>query len=316
VTTADSTVDVSVVVAVAERSEPFEAFYREYAGALAGAGLSNEFIFVVPASERALLFPLVRLRETGEPIVLLEAALNIGETGMLRSALPFCRGRAILVLPAYPSVDPAALPMLVRRLDQGVDLVGARRAAASDPLINRLQRRMVHGLVRRLVGGSFQDLGSGVRAVRKDVLEDLPLYGEFSRFLPIFAMRDGYRVEELEVPQHEAGRRVRVYAPGIYLRRLLDLMAVFFLVRFREKPIRFFGLIGALAGGLGLATLGVLGIQRLLGSPLADRPLLVVGVLLFTLGIQSVALGLIGEIIVHTGARRSRIYRLAPSRGP
>jgi hypothetical protein len=107
---------------------------------------------------------------------------------------------------------------------------------------------------------------------------------------------------------------MRVYSPGLYVRRLNDLLAVFFIIRFREKPLRFFGMVGGLTSVLGLALLTVLGVQRLGGHPLGDRPLLVVAVLLFVLGIQSIALGLIGEIIVHASSRRRAVYRLAPPR--
>ena len=173
---------------------------------------------------------------------------------------------------------------------------------------------MVHAFIRALVGGSFRDLGSGVRAYRREVLGELPLYGEFSRFLPLFAIREGFRVEEIEVPQHPADQKTRIYSPGIYLRRLLDLLTVFFLIRFREKPIRFFGLLGSGVSLTGLVIMAILGAQRLGGQPLADRPMLLVGVLLFVLGVQGLALGLIGEIIVHAGAKRRTVYRLSPPR--
>jgi hypothetical protein len=307
---------VSVVVTVSERTEPFAEFYREYSRPLSEAGIPFEFVVVAPVNRRKLLEPLIALREAGEPIALFESAPNVGEAGLLRSVLVHTRGEVILMLAAYRRVAAEALPMLVQAIDAGADLVVARRSGARDSATNRVQRRLVHGLVRGLVGGSFHDLGSGVRASRRDVLAELPVYGEFSRFLPLFAVRDGFRVEELEVEQHPADRRTRVYSPGIYLRRLLDLLAVFFLVRFREKPLRFFGLVGGLVSIIGALVLIVLGVQRLAGQPLADRPMLLVGVLLFVLGVQGVALGLIGEIIVHAGAKRRKVYRLAPHEAP
>jgi len=304
--------DVSVVVIVSERSEPFAEFYREYAEPLRAGGISFEFIFVVPASGQALLEPLIPLRASGEPIVLFESAENVGEAGLLRSVLTHCSGEVVLVLAAYRRVAASALPLLLQAIDDGADLVVARRTAAGDRAANQVQRRLVHGLVRVLVGGPFHDLGSGVRAIRREVLAELPLYGEFSRFLPLFAIREGFRVQELEVPQHSADRRTRIYSPLIYLRRLIDLLAVYFLIRFREKPLRFFGLVGGLVSLAGFFILVVLGAQRLAGKPLADRPMLLVGVLLFVLGVQGLALGLVGEIIVHAGSKGRKVYRLAP----
>lgn len=297
---------------VSERSEPFAEFYREYAEPLRAGGISFEFIFVVPASGQALLEPLIPLRASGEPIVLFESAENVGEAGLLRSVLTHCSGEVVLVLAAYRRVAASALPLLLQAIDDGADLVVARRTAAGDRAANQVQRRLVHGLVRVLVGGPFHDLGSGVRAIRREVLAELPLYGEFSRFLPLFAIREGFRVQELEVPQHSADRRTRIYSPLIYLRRLIDLLAVYFLIRFREKPLRFFGLVGGLVSLAGFFILVVLGAQRLAGKPLADRPMLLVGVLLFVLGVQGLALGLVGEIIVHAGSKGRKVYRLAP----
>lgn len=303
---------VSVVVVVSDRSEPFVEFYHEYAEPLRARGIPFEFIFVVSSSNRQQLEPLIPLREGGEPVMLFETAKSVGEAALLRSALEHAQGEIILELAAYRRVSASAIPLLLQAIDDGAELVVARRSSAGDRLGNQVQRRVVHALVRAVVGGSFHDLGSGVRAFRREVFSELPLYGEFSRFLPLFAVREGFRVRELEVPQHAADRRTRVYSPVTYIRRLLDLLAVFFLIRFREKPIRFFGLLGGAVSLLGLILLAVLGAQRLAGQPLADRPLLLVGVLLFVLGVQGLALGLIGEIIVHASAKRRAVYRLSP----
>lgn len=144
----------------------------------------------------------------------------------------------------------------------------------------------------------------------RDVLLQLPLYGDFHRFLPLMALRDGYRVEEVDAPQHPADVSPRVYAPGTYLRRLVDVLGLFFLIRFTEKPLRFFGLIGALFALVGLTISSILVVQRFQGEGLTDRPLLILGVLLVVLGVQSIALGLIGEMIVHLNAPKRRSYRL------
>ena len=308
----DTTFDVSVVVADYDNPQSFDAFYAEFSAPLREAGISFEFIFVVAATDGALLAPLMPLRDRGEPIQLFEAAQPVGEAGLLRSAIQFVRGRTVFVVSAQPRVAAEALPMLYRAIEGGADLAVAQRAAAQDSRMNQMQRRFAHYLVRRLVGGSFHDLGSGVRAIRRDVLDTLPLYGEFSRFLPLFALREGLRVREIEVPQHPSDRGARVYRLGIYVRRLIDLLAVFFLIRFREKPLRFFGLVGGVVSFTGSVSLLILIAQRLAGRPLADRPMLLIAVLLIVLGAQGIALGLIGEIIVHTSARRRTVYRLAP----
>ena len=235
----------------------------------------------------------------------------MGETAQIKLALGHCRGEIVVIHPAYRRVEAAAIPALVARIEAGADVATARRWPRHDSWINRFQTRAFHRLIAGLGAGQLQDIGSGVRAARRDVLRNIPLYGDFARFLPLAAQREGYVVEEVAVPQHPRERRARVYAPGVYLRRLIDVIGLVFLLRFTEKPLRFFGLTGMLLAAGGGGILLVLGIQRLGGVSLSDRPLLLLGLLLLVLGVQAIALGLIGEIIVHLHASQRRTYRIA-----
>jgi hypothetical protein len=146
--------------------------------------------------------------------------------------------------------------------------------------------------------------------MRRPVAEALPLYGDLHRFIPALALREGYRVDEVAVPQHPRDARVRVYWPGVYLRRLLDIAAFFFLAKFTEKPLRFFGLVGLTFLGAGAVISLVLLIQRVEGQGIANRPALLLAVLLVALGVQLIGLGLVGEIIVHLRAPHRRGYRV------
>jgi hypothetical protein len=146
--------------------------------------------------------------------------------------------------------------------------------------------------------------------MRTEVLRDLPLYGDFFRYLPLLALHEGYRVDEIDAAQHAGSSAARIYGPGVYLRRLIDVLGLFFLLRFTDKPLRFFGLIGSALSVLGSVTLAVVIAQRFQGRALADRPMFLLGVLILVLGVQSISLGLIGEIIVHHASRRGT-YRLA-----
>src|ERR1700682_85054 len=133
--------------------------------------------------------------------------------------------------------------------------------------------------------------------MKRSVAEALPLYGDLHRFIPALALREGYRVEKIAVPQHPDDARMRIYGPGVYFRRLLDIAAFFFLAKFTEKPLRFFGLIGSLFLASGAAMSLVLMIQRVEGQGIANRPALLLAVLLVALGVQLIGLGLVGEII-------------------
>lgn len=308
---------VSVIVPVSDRPYPLDRLYTEYSRPLQDMGWSFEFIFVMGHHWRHLQPPLIGLRDSGEPIRILETGQPLPESAMLHVAARYATGSKLLTLPSYPRIDPGGLPRLLSGLDRGFDLLTAARVSRSDPLVNRVQRRVFHALLRLLVGGRLRDVASGVRAMRREVLDELDLYGDSFRFIPLLAIREGFRVLELDVAQHPDDRKTRVYSPGVYLRRLIDLLGLMFLVRFAFKPLRFFGLVGSFLATAGGAMLVVLFFQKMGGQGIADRPLLLLGILLLVLGIQAVAMGLIGEIVVHQNVPSRRIYRIRiPEEGP
>ncbi|MDQ2767470.1 MAG: glycosyltransferase [Gemmatimonadota bacterium] len=306
--------EISVIVTVVERPEPLETLYREYAAVLDSCGRSYEFIFVLHPYFREMLEPLLALQRQGAPVRTIESPRSIGETALLRLGLADARGTLVITLPAYRQVLPQAVCELVAAVDSGADLAVARRWPRLDSKVNRLQHLALHLTAGRLANGTLHDIACGVRAARRDVLRDIPLYGDFARFLPLLAIYNGYNVVEVASPQHPSDLPRRVYGPGVYVRRLIDILGLYFLLRFTEKPLRFFGLIGAVLSGIGGIALVVMFVQRLLGQPLGNRPLMLLAVLLATLGVQAIALGLVGEMIVHFNASRRRSYRLREPR--
>jgi len=304
------TLDVSVIVPVDQAPGSLVALYEEYAAPLRAAGLRFEFVVTAYAWHRAHLEPLEPLAARGEPIRVYEVGHGIGDTMLLKLAAERCRGRVIVTLPTYRQIEAGALPALVKQVDEGADLAVARRFPRVDSVVNRFQSWVLHRVVSPLSGDNVHDVAAGVRAIRPALLRELPLYGDFARFLPLLALREGWRVTEVPAGVHPDAMGARVYGPGVYLRRAIDVMGLLFLLRFTEKPLRFFGLLGSLALVPGLVILALVFVQRLAGQGIAERPLLLLGVLLTTLGVQAVALGLVGEMIVHLQAPRRRSYRL------
>ena len=246
----------------------------------------------------------------GAAIRVLEFGHSVSEAAMLKVAASHSRGRVLVTLPAYRQVEAGALLDLIPRVETA-DLVVARRWPRNDARINRIQNRVLHAMVGGLAGGRLHDVASGIRAMRPEVLQDTRLYGDVTRFLPLMARREGYTVEEVPARIHPAALKPRTYSLATYLRRLLDILGLIFLFRFTDKPLRFFGLLGgslSLAGGLILAGMVL---SKVLGANgIAARPFFLLGVLLFVIGIQAIALGLIGEMIVHLNATRRASYRL------
>ncbi len=300
---------VSVVVPVVERADDLVALYRAFAAELHARGEEHEFVFVFdggfsPSPE------LTALSQERDAVRLLRFAGTFGETAALRLGIERSRGDVILTLPAYFQVRPEGIPLLLDALDADTDVVVANRSPRIDTWLNRVQSAAFHRLLGSLTDQRFHDMACGVRVMRRQVAEALPLYGDLHRFIPALALREGYRVTEVAVPQHPENARTRLYGPAVYMRRLLDIAAFFFLAKFTEKPLRFFGLVGSVFFAAGSLAALVLLIERLGGTGIANRPLLLLAVLLLALGVQLMGLGLVGEIIVHLRAPHRRAYRV------
>jgi glycosyltransferase involved in cell wall biosynthesis len=300
---------ISVVVPVVERADDLVAVYHAFARELEARSEEYEFLFVfdgrfTPPSE------LMDVARQNDSVRLLRFARAFGETAALRLGIEKSRGDTILTLPAYFQVQPEGIRLLLDGVGRGADMVVASRSPRLDSWLNRLQSRAFHGIVAGVSDQRFHDMACGVRVMRRPVAEALPLYGDLHRFIPALALREGFRVEEVSVPQHPGDARTRLYRPGVYLRRLLDIAAFFFLAKFTEKPLRFFGLVGSVFLGVGGIMSLVLLVQRVQGQGIANRPALLLAVLFLALGVQLMGLGLVGEIIVHLRAPHRRAYRV------
>lgn len=303
--------DLSVIILAGEPGRSIAEFYSECVRGLADVSGTKECVIAGEPWTARRADEVRAASDPSLPVRMVVSAQSLGATGLLRIALGEARADRLLILTDDRRVDAASLPGVVVALADA-DVVLGRRINRRDSFINRIQERAFNWLVAKLTSCRFSDLGSGVRALRREVLERVPLYGESYRFLPVLAKRDGFRVEERDVVPHAAGERgAQLQWPTVYLRRALDVFGLYFLVRFTEKPLRFFGLVGGLLAIVGAIVMAILFVQRIMGTGIADRPLLLLGVLLLVLGVQVIALGLVGEIIVHTHASRTRRYRLA-----
>lgn len=302
----------SVLIPIAERHDDLRALYREVVEELTARGVPFEVIFVLdglkyPEAERQLR----ELQASYSDVRVYRLNRTFGEAAALQAAAARARGRTILTLAPYFQLAPGAIGKVLDTLDDGYDLVVARRHPRIDSWFNRLQSRAFHLLTSWLTGVRLRDISCGLRAMKAEVFQEIPLYGDLHRFIPILAHRQGFQIAEVPLPQNPADVGARVYAPGVYLRRLLDILTVFFLTKFTRKPLRFFGLVGAGLFGTGFVITGYLAALRLLHfTALADRPVLILGVLLMALGVQTASLGLIGEIIVFTRAHEHRDYAI------
>ena len=299
---------ISVIVPVTERHDDIAGMHREYREALSGTGKEFEMVYVVDGGFEKAYLELKALKGGGEQLTLVKHSRPFGEAIAIQSGFQQATGGVIMTLPAYHQVDAAELHKLVEGLE-GNDMAIARRWPRRDSGWNQLQTRVYHGIVRKLAGGVSNDIGCGVRIFRRKVLEEISLYGDMHRFLPVLAHKQGFRIREVDLAQSAKESRVRTYPFGIYVRRMIDLLTVFFLIKFTKKPLRFFGLTGSVVLAAGLALTTYMVINRLaFGVALADRPLFLIGILFVVLGLQIFAIGLIGEIVIFTHAKELKEY--------
>jgi hypothetical protein len=148
-----------------------------------------------------------------------------------------------------------------------------------------------------------------MRLIDRKVFGEFILYGDLHRFIPIFASLQGFRVSEVKVSQSEEDTKIRVIRPGAYLRRFIDILSLFFIAKFTKKPLRFFGLVGSALFIPGFMMTLALGILRLMGVfSLANRPLLLLGVILMVFGIHTLSIGMVGELIIFSHAKDIKDY--------
>ncbi len=304
-------IEISVIIPVLERHDDLAEVYQGHKAVLDRVSRPYEFIFVVDGGNEQTVKSLEAIEADKEVLRVIVLPRDFGEATALTIGFERARGELLITLPAYFQVVPEGIEEILKTLNEGYDLVVTRRFPRVDSWINRIQTFGFHFFVDRLTNIRLHDISCGVRGIRKQVVREVQLYGDLHRFFPILAFQKGFRITEIPVEQHTLDRQTRVYHPGVYLRRLLDILTLVFLVKFTKKPLRFFGLIGAslFTGGFLISLL--LTVQRITGlTDLADRPLLVLGLLMMVLGVQVGSVGLIGELLIFTHARKMRDYTI------
>jgi len=304
--------DVTIVVPVQSADAEVRQVVDALGGELDRLGRSWECLFVFDGVGGKALQSVVELRRSRSGQVRSISFNNaFGESVCLSAAVEQARGRYLITSPQYVQIDPAELRRMLAALDDGADFVTPWRFPRVDPWLNRVQSAAFNFVLRQIIRMHFHDLNCYFRAIRREVLEDVAVYGDMYRFLPVIAHRQGYRVVEVRVRHLKEWGTTGFFGLGVYVRRFLDVLAVMFLTKFTLKPLRFFGTIGGIFGLIGFAICTSLAIEKFwFGRGVSGRPLLLLGVLLCVLGVQILGFGLVGEIIIFSQARNLKEYRI------
>ena len=288
---------ISVVVPVHNEERSVEPLYEELHVALEPLGRAWQAVFVDDGSSDGSFAALTRLHSAVPNVKIVRLRRNFGKAAALAAGFRHAEGDVVVTIDADLQDDPLEIPRLLAKLDEGFDLVSGWKTQRRDPLRRRVMSRIFNGVVGRVSGVHLHDMNCGLKAYRADVVRSLRIYGELHRFLPVLAHDRGYRVTELPVNHRPREHGRSRYGLERYVRGFLDFLTVWFMGRYRHRPLHLFGGLGLALSGIGTILLVYLTVLKLAGEAIGHRPLLTLGVLLVVVGLQFFSLGLLSELI-------------------
>ena len=293
--------ELSIVVPLYNEAESLPALVEQLLAALRPLGRSFELVLVDDGSSDGTAAVLRQLAAQTPELVAVLLRRNYGQTPAMSAGFDASRGALIVTLDGDLQNDPADIPLLLEQLEQGYDLVSDWRHQRQDPAMSRkLPSRLANRLIARVTGVRLHDYGCSLKAYRRELVEDMNLYGELHRFLPALAFIEGARISEVKV-----NHRARRYGSSKYgidrtFRVLMDLLTVWFMKRFLTRPMYVFGFGGLLSVALGVVLSLYLLSLKLHGIDIGSRPLLLVAVLALICGVQLFCFGLLAELQMRT----------------
>ncbi len=292
---------LSIVVPLYNEAENLSELHRQVSAALEAAGRSFELILVDDGSTDDTRERLLELERRDPRVVALLLRRNFGQTAAFSAGFDRSRGGIVITSDGDLQNDPADIPALVARLEEGdLDMVCGWRRHRQDPLSKRVPSFFANRLISWATGVRLHDYGCSLKAMRGEVARGLRLYGEMHRFIPAVASWSGISLAELPVNHRPRTRGRSKYGIGRTTRVLLDLFTVKFLASYGTRPAHLFGLLGLACLGLGTAVMAYLAALKVFfGEALSGRPLLLLGALLFLTGVILVSFGLLGELLVR-----------------
>lgn len=293
---------VSIVIPLLNEAENILPLYQGLRAAMDQGGWIWEVIFVDDGSTDTTFQLLQELHEQDDHVRVLRLRRNFGQTAALAAGFNAALGPTIVSLDGDLQNDPQDIARLVEKLEQGYDAVSGWRVHRQESFwLRRLPSRLANWLISHTTGVHLHDYGCTLKAYRAELVKELRLYGEMHRFIPALMWGNGGRIAELPVQHRPRLHGRSKYGISRTVRVLLDLITVKFCLTSMTKPLQFFGLIGLLTSGTGMATCVYLACLRLFwGYPLADRPFLLLGILLVVIGVQFLCVGILAEIQIRT----------------
>ncbi|MCC6421329.1 MAG: glycosyltransferase family 2 protein [Gemmataceae bacterium] len=296
--------DLSVVIPIKDERDNLAPMYERLVAALAPLGLTYEILFVDDGSEDDSYRQLEALALRDPRVKVVRLRRNFGQSAALQAGIDWSAGDVIITMDGDLQNDPADIPTLLDKLNEGYDAVLGQRARRQDRLlVRKIPSLLGNGLIRFITGVRIKDMGCTLRAMRRDLAAGLPLYGEMHRFVPVLAQQYGGRLAQIPVRHHPRTAGKTKYTLSRTFRVILDLITVKFLHSYLTRPMHVMGMAGLVSMGLGLVSfLATLWMKYGQTPPvfLTGNPLLLFSVMFVVIGVQFISMGLIGEVLTRT----------------
>jgi len=289
---------VSVVVPIYNEIESIPHLYRGLHDVLHTMGRDYELIFVDDGSQDGSTESLKQIAASDACVKVIEFRRNYGQTAAMHAGIQHASKDVVVTLDGDLQNDPTDIPMMLDKIDQGYDLVHGWRKNRQDHLVSRkLPSKMANWLISKVTKFPIHDLGCTLKAIRREIAQELELYGEMHRFIPILANERGAKCIEVVTKHHARQFGTTKYGIGRTTRVVLDLMTVAYMQRFFSSPMKLFGRMGLACLGLSAMSLAVtIGMKLIGGVDMTGNPLLLLSVLSTILGSQLFGMGLLGEV--------------------
>lgn len=293
--------DISIVIPVYNEEDNVQPLYENLEPVLSKLGRTYEVILIDDGSKDSTYGKLLELHKKNNNFKVIKFRRNFGQTPAMRAGFDFATGGIIITLDADLQNDPEDIPKILEKMDEGYDIVSGWRKNRQDKASRRFPSIVANKIISGLFGVRLHDYGCTLKAYRKEILDNIELYGEMHRYIPAIASWMGIRVAEIPV-NHRARKFGKAkYGISRTLRVILDIITIKFLLTYSKKPMQIFGLVGLFTSLVGFIITAYLIIERLFfDQPLSTRPLFILSIFMIFIGVQLITMGLLGEIMMRT----------------
>jgi glycosyltransferase involved in cell wall biosynthesis len=301
---AEGLVELTVIMPAYNEAENLAAVVPRTCEVLAGLTDQHEILVVDDGSTDETLAVVDELRQRHPAVHNVRLRRNGGKSNALQAGFDRARGKRVVLMDADGQDRPEEIPRLLEALDDGLDLATGRRATREDRFVKRHTSRVYNVVTATVTGVQGKDFNSGLKAMRREVMLPMVLYGELHRYIPVLAQWNGFRVGEVPVEHAPRLHGSSKFGRARFLRGFLDLITVKFLTTYTARPLHLFGGLSVAFGAIGAGLLGWMLVLKLMGRGIGDRPALLIGILFAVVAVQLLTLGLLAELMVHL--RRDR----------